>query len=145
MLRRVARGLRLLLFTLGVALLVWFPVSFYYQISLLAPWPFGGAQLWSLEGSLKLFVFKADEAVPGYAASAGRQYFDSVLADQFWVTVEWRDIYHVHVPLWMVALLCLAWPVMSFVMRKRRRRGFEVEARTSNIEPPTSNFEVRET
>ena len=34
----------------------------------------------------------------------------------------------VYVPLWLPAVLCLAWPVTSFLLaRRRRRRGFPVE------------------
>jgi hypothetical protein len=32
------------------------------------------------------------------------------------------------IPLWLLAFLCLAWPVTSFLLARRRRgRGFEVE------------------
>ena len=33
-------------------------------------------------------------------------------------------------PLWLLAAVCLAWPVTSLLVRRRRRgRGFEVEAK----------------
>ena len=35
------------------------------------------------------------------------------------------------IPLWLLAIICLAWPVTSFIIARWRRkgRGFEVEAR----------------
>ncbi len=36
---------------------------------------------------------------------------------------------NIRIPLWLLAALCLAWPVTSFIVgRRRRRRGFAVEA-----------------
>ena len=42
------------------------------------------------------------------------------------------------IPLWLLAFICLAWPVTSFIVRRRRRkaRGFEVEAKTGAAVPP---------
>ena len=49
----------------------------------------------------------------------------------FWApsAVNVRNGWHVVIPLWLLAVLCLAWPVTSFVIARRRRgtRGFDVE------------------
>jgi hypothetical protein len=50
---------------------------------------------------------------------------------------EWIS-YVVRLPLWLLCAICLAWPVTSFVIARRRRkgRGFEVEARPGAAVPP---------
>src|SRR5688572_7120207 len=37
--RQVARIVRVLLFLVGLSLLVWLPVSYYFMISTYSPWP----------------------------------------------------------------------------------------------------------
>jgi hypothetical protein len=45
------------------------------------------------------------------------------------------------IPLWLLAFICLAWPVTSFIVARRRRkgRGFEVEARPGAAVPPSDS------
>jgi hypothetical protein len=48
-----------------------------------------------------------------------------------------HDLTFLWLPLWLLAFLCLAWPVTSFLIarRKRKGRGFEVEAKAASSTP----------
>ena len=49
------------------------------------------------------------------------------------------DGVYVSVPLWLLALLCLAWPVTSFIIHRRRhKRGFPVEPKGAGDSVNTS-------
>ena len=34
----------------------------------------------------------------------------------------------VQIPLWLLAIVCLVWPVTTFIITRRHKRGFPVEA-----------------
>jgi hypothetical protein len=54
-------------------------------------------------------------------------------------TVEFDRYLTLKFPLWLLAFLCLAWPVTSFLLSRRRRgRGFAVEP----LSPPLAPGEV---
>ena len=59
-----------------------------------------------------------------------------------WPTVEyssrpWYRRLKVGIPLWLLAAICLAWPVTSFIVaRRKRRRGFPVEPASAPPLPP---------
>ena len=134
MLRRVARVLRVGLFVVALALVLWIPVSFMYHawcvlpptaansigfisergavFFYVVPDSFAGADgvHWGVEEGLSLLFAESDPFLPRVKTDQ-----ESILAT---------------VPLWLLAFLCLAWPVTSFVIARRRRRtrGFEVEA-----------------
>ena len=129
MLRRVLRTLRILLAILGVVLLIWVPASLYLYVSLRAPWPAGGAELRAVEGAVSVIIHRQDDVFVTYTASLERQYYTSVFMDHLWPVVQsWQDIHYVQIPLWLLAAICLAWPVTSYVVQRRRRgRGFAVE------------------
>ena len=48
-------------------------------------------------------------------------------------------MHQVSIPVWLLAVFCLAWPVTSFLVRRRRRgRGFAVETKTAG-DPVTAS------
>lgn len=128
MFRRVARALRLLALGLGIMLIAWIPFSWLY-----APGVSNSrVALYLGNGALEM-VFDRPFPEPGLSfgvsgySSATRRYSRGL-----WATYEPNPTWGttVSIPLWLLALLCLAWPVTSFIRARRRRgRGFEVEAK----------------
>ena len=104
-------------------MLLWLPVSWVYSVWLISPWPgdharfvFGDGVLWinivtqapepSLNNPMQLAVHRITE----------RGSLDATR--------------NAVIPLWLLAAVCLAWPVTSLLVQRRRRgRGFEVEAK----------------
>src|SRR5688500_2791464 len=122
MLRRVARVLRVLLLGLGLLLLLWLPLSFVYTLTVapsenvlvafnhgkLEAWALPNGVLQSLSG-VRLGLRRATGLwwtlrdvflLPGVSASGFPGY----------------GIRFINIPLWLLAFLCLAWPVTSFVI-----------------------------
>src|SRR5687767_1174780 len=152
MLRRVARTLRMLLFAVGViSFLVWIP-SFRFGAHLISPVPGSYSIIDIAHGSVAVgiaddhpwhrrgnFDASIHRLPPTYY---GTQHLWPTMW-QFSVTNETggaRIIQHrVTIPLWLLAAVCLAWPVTSFIVARRRRRrsrGFEVGAAGSTPLPP---------
>src|SRR5688572_5979491 len=140
MLRRVVRAFRIASLSLGLLMLLWLPVSWVYSVWLISPWPgdharfvFGDGVLWinivtqapepSLNNPMQLAVHRITE----------RGSLDDALLPSF-QHIEWPEFSvatrNAVIPLWLLAAVCLAWPVTSLLVRRRRRgRGFEVEAK----------------
>jgi hypothetical protein len=57
--------------------------------------------------------------IPGLRAGSGRYLMVGVRSERYWT---------LRMPFWLLAVLCLAWPVTSLLLVRRRRkgRGFEI-------------------
>src|SRR5687768_359167 len=138
MLRWVARALRVVLFALGISVLLWFPLSFRYQTSV----GWRNVVVYSEAGAMDLWCWDLEtlqEALrTDLRARVGRRTFPPGLEypstkDALFPRIDDRlgefDDILITIPLWLLAVVCLAWPVTSFLLARRRRgRGFEVEA-----------------
>ena len=129
MLRRVARASRILLFALGLAALLWLPLS--YAVASSAMFRSIACELHC--GQLEIQIF---EETPRWGTSGSFGLHSSTRRS--WLM--WPDTFHVPrsglpssdfylIPLWLLAAICLAWPVTSLLLARRRRkgRGFAVE------------------
>ena|SRR5687768_9811210 len=138
MLRRVGRVLRVLLFVIGTAFLISIPLNWLWWGSALSTWPFKRTYIHWKDGCIQLsFLTRSDRNIPlddaGFNLEAGPVQYGlrprhhwwpefSRFVDPGWVSTS------LLVPLWLLAFLCLAWPVTSFIVaRRKRRRGFPVE------------------
>ena len=131
-----------MLFVSGVVLLCWTPVSMRLWLRMNAPWPFDEWEMGIDNGGVVCQVFfKLDDGqIPA------DPFFDWYWLSNYYIerhdlgpTLEWRPRYLyysdadtttvvVGVPLWLLSLLCLAWPVSSFIIaRRKQKRGFPVE------------------
>lgn len=143
--RRVVRATRGALAALGVGLLLWLPASFFVAVAAHVPVPGGDARGHCAYGALNVSrhswtVIGRRIAVwdvnPAYEVAAGMTrdaLFPRIHRERshpFGVTdYTTRGTVQVTIPLWLLAALCLAWPVTSILLRRRRRRrGFPVEA-----------------
>ncbi len=143
--------MRLALFALGAGLLAWTVLSLAVVISFWLPLP--GGLVIALESEMGNgtagFVRDVPEWVrepdvqfrsPGPASAlttlAGFDYFTSTSPGYS----GWTAAY-VTFPLWLLAAVCLAWPITSFVLERRRRGGgFEVEPASSlQVDPAGSD------
>ena len=135
MLRRVATLMRRLLFVVGLASLAWLPISFFTEAWLFAvgqnSWVFD-VQVYS--GTLQVLFMPGPELPEvGYGIAGARERPSPPLWPTTFHAYRSDGVYEgrlVFLPLWLPALLCLAWPVTSFLLGRRRRgaRGFEVQA-----------------
>lgn len=147
MLRRVARALRLVLFAVGVAILAWLPISFLYLVWFESPRPGSLSEIGVVNG-FAIFMFTEDN--PLYRTNsydlrfsrASRAFGDDYLGislgrdalpDATGAPVAMIDV---TVPLWLLAALCFAWPVTSFIIaRRRHKRGFPIEPKSPDATP----------
>jgi hypothetical protein len=143
MLRRVVRILRAGALVAGIVLLLWWPLSYvarpYFDIGW--PWPKTGVAL--VDGRL----FAVANETP---LSSPRPWYNLGLLPDREVApetsqlrpewVNWSDPQRLRVlasiPFWLLASLCLAWPVTSFVIARRRRRGRGFPSRRRRIRSP---------
>ena len=141
--RRVTSSLRRALATIGLLMLVWTPISYFVEAWVSYPWSRASVSLavWSGHFDGKLISLDAPREVPARPIARFRHDPDMC---EFW---EWPLYPRLHrtsmssskgtitscwIPLWLPALLCLAWPVTHFLLaRRRRRRGFPVEPRSA--------------
>ena len=157
MLRRVVRALRVLLFLVGLLVLLWLPASFVFIFTAIASLPGIDASLFTCRGQLGVRWYDSDVPVSVYGQSWDVS-IDSQILPVPWRLALWpqhqtldytmshygRFTEHiVSIPLWLLATLCLAWPVTSFIIARRRRgRGFEVEAKGAPLSTPLPPGEV---
>jgi hypothetical protein len=152
MLRRAGSLLRILLAAAGLALLLWMPLSARIALELSRTHPsanqwytlwIGGGQIIasdasmglppSLPGAWRMRLLTGREAAGGVPLwepawrrwlLPGTSSVSFFLPGGFSQPYTWRAL---AVPLWLPALLCLAWPLTSLLLARRRRgRGFEV-------------------
>src|SRR5688500_17121189 len=130
MLRRMVRALRILLLVVGLGFLALWPVSGFFQITLESPWPFEVTVLASRRGEVGMYFYAelptADRPRPGFTLYPLDEYSwvpgrPGILHADFGPL----KLTQVTLPLWLLAAVCLAWPVTSFLVRRRRGRGFE--------------------
>src|SRR5688572_8499479 len=149
MLRRVVRGLQIGLLVLGTIIFLWLPISYYYIAAVeTSQWP-SGVSVYSTEG-VATAVVSLDSSAQSLDFNAGVQGISwEHGANSLWpsfgydpeYTVDTGDAVpsfltvpanvHVSSPLWLLAVVCLAWPVTSLLVRRRRGRGFAVEAKAA--------------
>jgi hypothetical protein len=137
MLRRVSLALRVGLAVVGAILMILAVASYWY-------WASAGIASWSLHISassgqidLQLLEPGIHTIMPTTHLDWGRQQpSDSPGRVYFFETHSFVDpiggsARRLSIGIWLLAFLCLAWPVTSFVIARRRRgtRGFEVEAK----------------
>ena len=135
MLWRVARVSRVLLLIVGIVLLVAAPVSLKVVAIASAPSSVPRFALSLDGGALGLWVPPAEDEFFWKAFTAGISWANDapdVSLRKAMLPTAVRSPYNdliLTIPLWLLAFLCLAWPVTSFVIARRRRgtRGFEVE------------------
>ena len=130
MLRRVARVLRYLLLIAGSIVLVWIPVSYivYSECELSSEHRSGWIRVHN--ATLMIEILRRPYAWDDQVSLNVYRPYQVQLAT-FWApsAVNLRYGWHVVIPLWLLAFLCLAWPVTSFLLARRRRgRGFPVES-----------------
>jgi hypothetical protein len=108
----------------------------------------------AVDGSLVITLYDNTDEVLYDAASAGvaraaeSPQLDDLYWEALWVPSFNRYGTHagtgetvIEMPLWLLASICLVWPVTSFIIARRRRkgRGFEVEAKPgAAVSPPES-------
>src|SRR5687768_13919676 len=129
MLRRVARASCLaLLLVVGVALVLWLPVSFWFSVTLDMTTAGGdagsGAEIESQSGVLCVRYLRGSLAEPSIEVGPAHGYrsFVGDLINPYFPTVMLADGFNIlSLPLWLLAAVCLAWPVTSLLVRRRRR------------------------
>src|SRR5688572_30681409 len=121
MLRRIARVLRLLLFVLGISLLAALPVTFKVTAHVRPPSSVPRCVLSLDSGAVCLFVPDNDEFfVEGFTADLGWYPDDSIgraLLPTMSRSQPYSDL-NFSLPLWLLAFLCLAWPVTSSILAR---------------------------
>ena len=142
MLRRVARVIRAVFLVAGCLFLILLPIrwsSVPYAVS-----SDGGVLVGIYAGSIQFIL--ADPSFGPASVDLGLmdvgewQFVSDYQSGRLWPGLHHGTLYTIYgipvtvitLPLWLLAFLCLAWPVISFVIARRRRRwrGFEVEVRS---------------
>ena len=148
MLRRVATAFRRGLLAIGLAALLWLPVSWFYavgcywpQISIAAESSGGG-----LRAQAHLRPYPRLMLVPGpyfeRATPEDLAFNDAILPRFVWYNKAPMKTLTVSLPLWLLAFICLAWPATSFLIaRRRHKRGFPIEPKGGGeaVPPPVSS------
>ena len=143
MLRRVVRTTRGLLMAIGLLLLLWLPASWFYWAGVASPLLRTGVS--SGNGGVKVaLVFELPAEEYGPSAWAQRAPPRAMVGEEIWLLPQYEhvarpniDMVVAELPLWLLAFICLAWPVTSFIVARRRHkaRGFEVETKTPSEAP----------
>jgi hypothetical protein len=138
MLRLVVRIARTGLFVVGTIIVVCTPPSFFAGAHAQFPWPAEAGLVAVSSGVAQFSVMTYSHLEQDFEADMYRTGGDldwSIVADAAFPRISRGDhdtfsYVSVSVPLWLLATICLAWPVTSLLVRRRRRgRGFEVEAK----------------
>lgn len=133
MLRRLAVYVRRGLFVIGVAFLLLFPASYFLLAEVHTPAPISrpGFAVVVYGGSFSATAFRSYETV--WKSHVELTYRPVPQPEFPWrpraarFTAPRHSSVNVGIPLWQLALVCLAWPVTSFFGRRRQGRGFTVE------------------
>jgi hypothetical protein len=145
--RRASRVLRVLLFLLAIGLLGCIPLNNYVAARWTSRWPpervivtWASAAIeisWLEEVSPNIPLDPAGLEIESGPASYGLlpKYSARPFFERFTVS-GWAST-TLHLPLWLLAAICLAWPVTSLLLARRRRkgRGFAVEP-AADAAPP---------
>ena len=137
MLRRVTVNRPRGLLVVGVVLLLWWSVSYLFAVKVSSPWSFYKTVVELSEGLLVVAApARGDSqalvaiARVSYSLSpSGAALYPTWGTNQYLSNAGVASVTWIAVPLWLLAFLCLAWPVTSFILARRRRkgRGFEVQ------------------
>jgi hypothetical protein len=140
---RAARFACITLLILGLALLLWLPISFKVWVTTSPPWP-RGFIVASFSGTLGISAIESQHRhlyppkleFSVFPRDTQLYLTPEALRPRVWkgeyvpnwangVTVRTTTIF---VPIWLLSFLCLTWPVSSFVIARRRgKRGFPIE------------------
>ena len=143
MLRRVARVLRVGTLVAGLVLLLSWSVSDVFRPYITLGWPWPRTGLVLADGCL--FAVVRDKPPSSGIWNAGALADDEPVPATSQLRPYWVDwsgpksiFVVVSIPLWLLAFVCLAWPVTSFIIHRRRhKRGFPVEPKgTVNASDP---------
>ena len=147
---------RTTLLVVGLVLTLWVPFSFFYEVWLLSPVPGSQTEVCVVNGIADLQFIEDDPQLrlpsvrfrftPAFRDFRQEYLWPRYLRDRWLnrtgapITTLW-----VSFPLWYLPALCLAWPVTSFILARRRRkgRGFEVEAKPGAAVPPPESPPAR--
>jgi hypothetical protein len=139
MLRRVVTSLRTAIFVLGIALVIWIPASFYCHAWCMLRFSREHSVTFISEKGAVLgarnSVWFYDDPARAWAGISRADSSIYLAMNAFWpVAPYWTPA--VSIPLWLLAAICLAWPVTSLLLARRRRkgRGFGVEIRDQKSE-----------
>jgi hypothetical protein len=143
MLRLVSRFLRALLVLVAAILLAWLPVSFFVYTYVMFSWFLGASVssgsvwVWQQKGPTPYMYepeFLSYEAASENSLEAAA--LPAYERRQVMTTLGPREDVDLRLPLWLLAAICLAWPVTSLLLTRRRRkgRGFEIEVRDQKSE-----------
>ena len=150
--RRVGRVLRVGLLCFAIAVVLWFPASWFYIAGYSSQWPLEGCYIRSTGGAAMLTVVTRWVDPPAGVVTGpylSRSTFEpkSFSRHAAWPDFEvshgvWCSETYLSIPLWLLALICLAWPVTSFILARRKpKRGFPVEPKAGGeaVSPPLSS------
>src|SRR5688572_16630739 len=148
MCRHVARVLRLLLLIVGISMMVWYPFSWRYVVGVGSTWPKDRILVGSSYGNATLTNFQSAGGTKEGVTFEYRRLDRPTSPTSLWVPSythidnmrAWGFAYTAYtLPLWLLASLCLAWPVTSFILARWRGkgRGFAVEP-AADATPPAS-------
>ena len=132
MLRRVARVPRVPLFALCALMVMAIPLSFVVVLDLYLP-VLGGCNI-GVERGYVGFAWNTQTQGFGVRFRANDALFDieRYIGPDWGLVNSWLTI-----PLWLLAAVCLAWPVTSLILhRRRQKRGFPVESKASESGAP---------
>lgn len=134
---------------LGIATIVWLPLSFVVGWLSGIRLPAVDCQVSSANGAIVLFVmeknpFREKEPLFAWGLSAfantpdGAARFPTMAStNHSHKGIAWRE-WEVAVPLWLFAVVCLAWPLMPAIpIRRGIRRGFPVDPRPDRSGAPS--------
>jgi hypothetical protein len=151
MLRRIVRSLRTFLLVVGVLCVAYIPVSYRFAFVVATPRAaavaFNGGLATQISSSATPATYLPEAELGFRSAPRPGDWSPWGIIDTgtLWlgISVEAEDfsVSAYRIPLWLLAAVCLAWPVTSFVVRRRRRgRGFEVEANADAAPPAIDNI-----
>ena len=144
MVRWVKRVLRRFSFVIGVLLTIVLVGSIFYGVQVLSTRPDARVFIWLDDGAIGVNVERPGWNNDGEFVAHGLNSADwhwerarTALCPSFErgpVVIPPGTLVEAWIPLWLPALLFLAWPVTSFIVARRRRkaRGFEVETKLGN-------------
>jgi hypothetical protein len=136
MMRGIARSLRVLCLAWGLLLLAWLPASYVFYATASGPLSPTFSLGVNVDDGVLQCNWGSHSSRDSRKAHAwiGRLDFDMGGAKSpLWP--KWLQIEHnsgtstaIWLPLWLIAVPCLAWPVTSFILARRRHKpGFPVE------------------
>lgn len=138
MLRRLASTMRWALLALGVGLLLWLPVSLSCVLVASKTFARSSGTIVVLNGCAAFSWVETPESMrmptsPTWGWQNEPNEHPVQWPSALWPHYDvdgppWRPVHQIRLPLWLLAAICLAWPVTSFIIaRRRRKRGFVIE------------------